>query len=148
MRKPAFCINKGAHQLHSNRAADQLLCLCYSDSTIPLLPKYEISSLYLSYGLYSPVCVRPGRKTQRQVFSCSSYPNYLCKVLIAAMLMSDHVTPDEILFTARTLSLHRQDMYVFLPLLGQEALCQTCDVGLHVTSRVVAANCCLCGNLK
>ena len=47
MRKCAFCIceNIGADQLHCNRAADQLLGFRYIDSTIPLLPKFEISSL-------------------------------------------------------------------------------------------------------
>ena len=42
MRKPAFCIceNKDA-----DRKADQRLCFRYTDSTIPLLPKTEISSL-------------------------------------------------------------------------------------------------------
>ena len=47
VRKPAFCIceNKDADQLRSNSAADQCLCFRYKDSTIPLLPKYEISSL-------------------------------------------------------------------------------------------------------
>ena len=47
MRKPAFCIreNKGADQLRGNREADQRNCFRYTDSTIPLLPKYEISSL-------------------------------------------------------------------------------------------------------
>ena len=47
MRKPAFCIceNKDADQLHGNSEADQLLCFRYIDSTIPLLPIYEISSL-------------------------------------------------------------------------------------------------------
>ena len=47
MRKPAFCIceNKDADQLRSNCEADQRLCFRYSDSTIPLLPKSEISSL-------------------------------------------------------------------------------------------------------
>ena len=47
MRKPAFCIieNKDADQLRGNREADQCLCFRYMDSTIPLLPKYEISSL-------------------------------------------------------------------------------------------------------
>ena len=46
MRKPAFCIceNKDADQLHSSRKADQRLCFHYTDSTIPLLPKSEISS--------------------------------------------------------------------------------------------------------
>ena len=47
MRKPAFCIceNKYADQLHGNREADQGLCFHYIDSTIPLLSKYEISSI-------------------------------------------------------------------------------------------------------
>ena len=47
MRKPAFCIceNKDADQLRGNREADQRLCFRFTDSTIPLLPKSEISSL-------------------------------------------------------------------------------------------------------
>ena len=47
VRKPAFsiCENKGADQLRGNREADQRLCFRYTDSTIPLLPKSEISSL-------------------------------------------------------------------------------------------------------
>ena len=47
MRKPAFCIceNKEADQHRSNRKADQLLCFRFTDSTIPLLPNSEISSL-------------------------------------------------------------------------------------------------------
>ena len=47
VRKPAFCIceNKDADQLRGNREADQRLCFRYTDSTIPLLPKSEISSL-------------------------------------------------------------------------------------------------------
>ena len=72
MRKPAFCIceNKDTDQLRGNREADQRLCFHYIDSTIPLLSKSEISSLYSSLlWLYSPVCVRPGRKPRRSVFS-------------------------------------------------------------------------------
>ena len=44
MGKPTICIgeNKGADQLRGNREADQRLR--YSDSTIPLLLKFEISS--------------------------------------------------------------------------------------------------------
>ena len=44
--KPTICIgeNKGADQLRSNCEADQRLCFRYSDSTIPLLLKSEISS--------------------------------------------------------------------------------------------------------
>ena len=43
MRKPAFCIceNKDADQLRGNREADQRLCLRYTDSTVPLLPKSD-----------------------------------------------------------------------------------------------------------
>ena len=46
VRKPDFCIceNKDADQLRGNREADQRLCFRYTDSTIPLLPKSEISS--------------------------------------------------------------------------------------------------------
>ena len=47
MRKPMFCIceNKDTDQLCGNRKADQRLCFRYLDRTIPLLPKYKISSL-------------------------------------------------------------------------------------------------------
>ena len=50
VRKPAFCIceNKDADQIRGNREADQLLCFRYIAITIPLLPKYEISSLWPS----------------------------------------------------------------------------------------------------
>ena len=50
MRKSAFCIceNKDTDQLRSNCAADQCLFFRYTDSTIPLLPKSEISSLYIA----------------------------------------------------------------------------------------------------
>ena len=57
VRQPAFCIyeNKDADQLRGNREADQTLCFRYTDSTIPLLLKSEISSL-----LSSSVTVQPG----------------------------------------------------------------------------------------
>ena len=71
MRKPDFCLGeiKGADQLRGNREADQRLCFRYSDSTIPLLLKseFQASSSFLS--LYRPVCVGPGRKPRRPVFS-------------------------------------------------------------------------------
>ena len=46
VRNPDFCKceNKDADQLRGNREADQRLCFRYMDSTIPLLPKSEISS--------------------------------------------------------------------------------------------------------
>ena len=57
MRKPDFCIceNKDADQLRGNREADQRLCFRYTDITILLLSKSEISSLLPSY-----VTVQPG----------------------------------------------------------------------------------------
>ena len=57
VRKQAFsiCENKDADQLCGNREADQGLCFRYIDSTIPLLTKYEISSLQPSC-----VAVQPG----------------------------------------------------------------------------------------
>ena len=50
MGKPTKCLggNKGVDQLRGNREADQRLCFRYTDSTIPLLLKYKISSLYPS----------------------------------------------------------------------------------------------------
>ena len=71
MRKPDFCIceNKDADQLRGNHEADQRLCFCYTDSTILLLPKYEITSLYSCFVTVQPVCVGPGRKPRRLVFS-------------------------------------------------------------------------------
>ena len=47
VRKRASCIceNKDADQLRGNREADQRLCFRYTESTIPLLSKSEISSL-------------------------------------------------------------------------------------------------------
>ena len=57
MKKMAFCMceNKDADQLRSYCAADQRLCFGYTDSTIPLLPKSESSSLKPS-----SVAVQPG----------------------------------------------------------------------------------------
>ena len=40
-----ICENKGPDQFKGNREADQHLCFRYMDSTNPLLPKSEISSL-------------------------------------------------------------------------------------------------------
>ena len=57
MRIPTFCIckNKEADQFSGNREADQRLYFVFIDSTIPLLSKSKISSLYPS-----SVAVQPG----------------------------------------------------------------------------------------
>ena len=67
MGKPAFCIceNKDADQLLSNCTVDQRLCFSYKDSTIPLLPKSEISSLQLSSMVVQPGLCRIWSKTPK-----------------------------------------------------------------------------------
>ena len=71
MRKPDFCIceNKDADQLRGNREADQRLCFRYTDSTIPLLHTSKILASSHLLWLYRPVCVGPGQKPRRPVFS-------------------------------------------------------------------------------
>ena len=71
MRKPAFCIceNKNADQLRGNRKADHALVFAtwIVQFLFYLNPKFQASSHLLC--LYSPVCMRAGRKPRRPVFS-------------------------------------------------------------------------------
>ena len=53
MRKPVFCICENKDQLRGNRFIDSTMLLFFN-------PKFEASNHLL--WLYSPVCVRPGRK--------------------------------------------------------------------------------------
>ena len=73
MRNPDFCLweNKGADQLCGNCTADQRLCIRYWDSTFSLLPKFILIPSFLPSPVcvYRLVCVGPGRKHQRPVFS-------------------------------------------------------------------------------
>ena len=80
MRKPAFCIceNKDVNQLRGNRKADQRLCFRYTDSTIPLLPKSEVSSLYPSSVSIQPGLCRTGQKNENRF---SQNEAKLCKHL-------------------------------------------------------------------
>ena len=70
MRKPAFCIceNKDADQIRGDREADQRLCFRYIDRTIPLLPKYESSSLQPSYVIVEPGLCRTWSETPKTGF--------------------------------------------------------------------------------
>ena len=70
MRKPAFCKceNKDADQLRGDREADQRLCFRYTDSTIPLLPKYNISSLQPSSVVVQPGLCRTWSETPKTGF--------------------------------------------------------------------------------
>ena len=71
MRKPAFCRceNKDGDQLRGNREADQRLYFHYTDSTTLFFryTQFQVSSHPV--WLYSLVCVGPGRKPRRPVFS-------------------------------------------------------------------------------
>ena len=70
MRKLAFCIrkNKDADQLRGYREADQRFCFRYIDSTIPLLPKYEISSFYSSCVAVQPSLCQTRSETPKTGF--------------------------------------------------------------------------------
>ena len=70
VRKPDFCIceNKDADQLRGNREADQRLCFSYTDSTIPLLPITEISSLWPSSEAVQPGLCGTWSETPKTVF--------------------------------------------------------------------------------
>ena len=56
--------NKGADQLRSNCEADQRLCFRYTDSTIPLLSKSNMSGLYPSSVTVQPGLCRTWSETQ------------------------------------------------------------------------------------
>ena len=70
MRKPALCIykNKDADQLGGDREADQHLCFHYTDNTIPLLPKSEISSLQSFSVVVQPGLCRTWSETPKTGF--------------------------------------------------------------------------------
>ena len=70
MRNPAFCIceNKDADQLRGDREADQRLCFRFTDTTIPLLHKYEISSLQPSCVVVQPGLCRTWSETPKTGF--------------------------------------------------------------------------------
>ena len=71
MRKPEFCIceNKDADQLRGNREADLISAFVFATWIVQSLyflnPKFQASN----HLLYSPVSVRPGRKSRRPVSS-------------------------------------------------------------------------------
>ena len=70
MGKPTICIgeNKDADQLRGNREADQHLCFRYTDSTITLLSKSEISSFYPASALVQASLCQTCSETTLLVF--------------------------------------------------------------------------------
>ena len=80
MRKPTFCIceNKDADQLRFAVTAKLITAFVFATKIVQFLyflnPKFQASSHLL--WLYSPVCVRPGRKPERWfsqlLFECTA----------------------------------------------------------------------------
>ena len=95
MRKPAFriCEKKDADQLRGNRKADQRLCFRYIDSTIPLLPKSEISSFYPSSVNVQPGLCQTWSETPKTGFSQrGSYNCYLILFLMESYLNTPYLS--------------------------------------------------------
>ena len=89
MRKPDFriCENKAADQLRSNCAADQRLCFRYIDSTISLLPKSEISSLWPSSVSLQPGLCRTWSETPKIGFLTTKLSYELLSSIIPLLLL-------------------------------------------------------------
>ena len=70
MRKQTICIgeNKGAEQLRGSRKADQGLCFRFSERTIPLHFKAEVSIFQLSSVTVQSGLCRPWSETTLLVF--------------------------------------------------------------------------------
>ena len=70
MGKQKICIweNKDADKLRGNREADQRLCIRYTNSTLPLLFKSEISSFQLASVLVQPGLCRTWSENTLLVF--------------------------------------------------------------------------------
>ena len=93
VRKPDFCLgeNKGADQLRGT--AKLISAFVFATRIVQFLfylnPKFQASCSFLS--LYRPVCVGPGRKPRRQVFSRRG--SYLFKVADKEVLQENTPHP-------------------------------------------------------
>ena len=95
IRKPTICIceNKGADQLRSNCRADQCLCFRYTDSTIPFLFSFEISSFQptsvpVQVGF---ICVGPGCWFSRAKAHLQSSETVLVRVKICGKIFKPSI---------------------------------------------------------
>ena len=90
MGKPTICIgeNKGADQLGVKREADQHLCFRYTDSTIPLLLKYKISSLYPSSVTVQPGLCQNWSEPKLLVFSRTGSNDYNLLIACTCLMCS------------------------------------------------------------
>ena len=86
MRKPDFCLceNKGADQLRSNCEADQRLCFRYTDSTLSLLIKSEISSIYAASGNVHVGLCQTWLETPKTGFLTSRLISFIAMVAISS----------------------------------------------------------------
>ena len=86
-----FCIceNKDADQLRSNREADQRLCFRYTDNTISLPPKYEISSLQPSSVAVQPGLCGTWLETPKTCFLTTRLINFAIHTYTGRMLIDD-----------------------------------------------------------
>ena len=100
MRKPAFCIceNKDADQLRGNRKADQRLCFRYTDNTIHLLPKSEISSLQPSSVAVQPGLCRTWSETPKTGFLTTRLKAYVVGTCNNSLGEAIRMDTHEILF--------------------------------------------------
>ena len=112
MRKPRICIgkNKVADQIRGYCEADQHLCFRYTDSTIPLLHKSEISSFWLA-----SVTVQAGlcwiwSEPKLLVFSCTGS---LCVLFSVTLLPLDKWCDPP---TYNIFNFIRYIIFLFLPL--------------------------------
>ena len=96
MRKPAFsiCKNKGADQLLSNCAADQRLCFRHIDSTIPLVPKSETSSLWPSSVVVQPGLCWTWMETPKTGFLMTQFNYFKRGPYLHSFLSANSLTPE------------------------------------------------------
>ena len=100
MRKPTICIceNKDADQLRGNREADQRLCFLYTDSTLPLLFKSEISSFQSASVTVQPDLCRTCSETTLLVFPRGgSYFLYVTTLIFAVFSYHFHGHPPKVI---------------------------------------------------
>ena len=103
IRKPAICKckNKDGDQLRGNRTADQLHWFCKIESTIPKLPKPEISSLWPSSVFVLPGLCRTWLATPKTGFLITQIN--LLNLLFILLYTSKHLdlSTDDVLYLSR-----------------------------------------------
>ena len=88
MRKWLFANtkNKEADQLLGNREADQRFCFRYMDSTIPLLPSSEISSLQSPSLVVSDLVENPEDRYSHDEAQINRFVPCLCQKSVTELI--------------------------------------------------------------